>query len=290
VEVQKGRVAAVATVDGERIGVRQAVLADVPATTLYGQLVTWDHLPAQLAGDVRRFQWDWATVKFDWALDRPVPWLSNDVSAAGTVHLADSMDELTRYCADLATHQVPARPFVLLGQLSTADPTRSPAGTESLYGYTHVPGQVSGDAGDGSVTGVWDAADLAALAERVEGRIEQHAPGFRRHILARHVLGPAGLEEHDGNLIGGAINGGTSGIHQQLMFRPGPGLGRPETPVPGLYLASSSAHPGGGVHGACGANAARAALGARRPWQRLVVKPALHALLHGSVPRPLLPD
>jgi phytoene dehydrogenase-like protein len=290
VEVHNGRVAAVVTIDGERIGVRHAVLADVPATSLYGGLVAWNHLPPQLAGDVRRFQWDWATVKFDWAVERPLPWLSHDVAGAGTVHVADSIDELTRVCADLSTRLVPARPFVLLGQLSTADPSRSPAGTESVYGYTHVPTRVEGDAGDGSVRGVWDPADLDALAERVEGRIERHAPGFRSLIRARHVLGPAGLEEHDGNLVGGAINGGTSAIHQQLMFRPVPGLGRPETPVVGLYLASSSAHPGGGVHGACGANAARAALSARRPWQRLVVTPALHALLQGSVPRPLLPN
>jgi phytoene dehydrogenase-like protein len=53
-------------------------------------------------------------------------------------------------------------------------------------------------------------------------------------------------------------------VHQQLVFRPSPGLGRPETPIKGLYLASASAHPGGGVHGACGANAARAAMTARR--------------------------
>jgi len=71
---------------------------------------------------------------------------------------------------------------------------------------------------------------------------------------------PAELERRDANLVGGALNGGTAQLHQQLVFRPIPGLGRPETPVRGLYLASASAHPGGGVHGACGANAARAAL------------------------------
>ena len=60
--------------------------------------------------------------------------------------------------------------------------------------------------------------------------------------------------------MNGAINGGTAQLHQQLVFRPTSGLGRPETPVRRLYLGSSSAHPGGGVHGACGANAARAAL------------------------------
>jgi phytoene dehydrogenase-like protein len=60
--------------------------------------------------------------------------------------------------------------------------------------------------------------------------------------------------------VGGAINGGTAAMYQQLFLRPVPGLGRADTPVDRLYLASSSAHPGGGVHGGPGANAARAAL------------------------------
>ncbi|HVU93062.1 MAG TPA: NAD(P)/FAD-dependent oxidoreductase, partial [Jatrophihabitans sp.] len=74
------------------------------------------------------------------------------------------------------------------------------------------------------------------------------------------VQSPADLEASEANLVGGAVNGGTANIHQQLVFRPVPGLGRPETPIDGLYLAGSSAHPGGGVHGGPGANAARAAL------------------------------
>ena len=77
-------------------------------------------------------------------------------------------------------------------------------------------------------------------------------------------MGPRELEAQDANLVGGAVNGGTAQLHQQLVFRPMPGLGRPETPVRGLYLASASAHPGGGVHGAPGAIAARALLARRR--------------------------
>jgi phytoene dehydrogenase-like protein len=76
------------------------------------------------------------------------------------------------------------------------------------------------------------------------------------------------MEAADRNLVGGAINGGTSQLHQQLVFRPTPSLARPETPVEGLFLASASAHPGGGVHGACGAHAAGAALRAQRPRPR----------------------
>jgi phytoene dehydrogenase-like protein len=108
--------------------------------------------------------------------------------------------------------------------------------------------------------------------ERIEAIIDALAPGFRGSIRARHVFTPPGLEAANPNLDGGAVNGGTTQLHQQLVFRPVPGLGRPETPIPGLYLASASAHPGGGVHGAAGANAARAAvLGDRRHRARALV-------------------
>jgi len=80
-------------------------------------------------------------------------------------------------------------------------------------------------------------------------------------VIGRHIFTPPMLEAADANLVGGAVNGGAAPLHQQLVFRPTPAhRGRAETPIKGLYLGSASAHPGGGVHGACGANAARAAL------------------------------
>jgi phytoene dehydrogenase-like protein len=94
--------------------------------------------------------------------------------------------------------------------------------------------------------------------------MERLAPGFGSRVLVRRVLGPREMEARDANLVGGGINGGTAQIHQQLFFRPVPGLGRAETGVEGLYLGSAAAHPGGGVHGAPGSNAARAALAHRR--------------------------
>ncbi len=72
------------------------------------------------------------------------------------------------------------------------------------------------------------------------------------------------MEAINANLAGGALGGGTTALSQQAVFRPIPGLGRAETPIRGLYLASASAHPGGGVHGACGSNAARAAFDRRQ--------------------------
>lgn len=116
------------------------------------------------------------------------------------------------------------------------------------------------DAGPDGIRGRWDEREKEAIADRVEAGIERLAPGFRATVRARRVLAPPDLERLNPALVGGAVNQGTTNLHQQLVFRPVPGTGRPRTPIKGLYLASATAHPGGGVHGAPGANAARAAL------------------------------
>ncbi|KAA0925421.1 phytoene desaturase family protein [Streptomyces apricus] len=260
VVVREGRAVAVRTAGGDTVSARRAVLADVSAPTLYGELVDSADLPPQVLDDLRRFQWDFATFKVDWALDGAVPWQAPEAALAGTVHLADGVDELTRFAAQVAMGQVPDRPFALFGQMTTSDPTRSPEGTESAWAYTHVPHRIKGDAGDDGLTGSWDAKEQELMADRVERQVERFAPGFRSLIRSRRVLAPPTLQSMDANLYGGAINGGTTALHQQLFFRPVPGTGRPETPVKNLFLASASAHPGGGVHGAPGSNAARAAL------------------------------
>jgi len=172
------------------------------------------------------------------------------VRGAGTVHLGADVDGLSRYAYELTVGTVPSEPFLLLGQMTTADASRSPAGTESVWAYTHVP---------------HGEFDVAAHAARIEDVVERHAPGFRELIVGRHVAGPHDLERDNPSLVGGAINGGSSAVFQQLFLRPIPGLGRADTPIDRLYLAGASAHPGGGVHGAAGANAARAALARHRP-------------------------
>jgi phytoene dehydrogenase-like protein len=262
------RVDRVMVLDGRAVGVvanertypaRRAVLADVGAPALYGQLVGFDELPARVHDAIVRFERGPGTVKVDWALDAPIPWTDPVLCEAGTVHLADSMDELSEYAYHLATHQLPSHPFLLLGQMSTADPTRSPPGTETAWTYTHVPQDVRRDA-LGEIGVAWSAPDTERFVDRMEDRIEAHAPGFRDRVIGRHVLAPPDFEAWNANLVGGDTTGGTAQLHQQLVLRPIPGLGRAETPIRRLYLASASAHPGGGVHGAPGANAARAAL------------------------------
>ena len=263
--VRGGRAVGVRTADGD-VGARRAVLADVGAPALFLRLVDRAHLPTRMLDDLRRFQYDNATVKVDWALDGPVPWEAESALRAGTVHVTEGLDELSHHATQLATGRVPDRPFLVLGQYAMADPSRAPEGCETAWAYTHVPHRVKGDAGEDGLTGTWDERETEAFTARVENEIEALAPGFRDRIRGRHVLTPPAMEARNANLRDGALNGGTAQLHQQVVFRPTSGLGRPETPVRGLYLASASAHPGGGVHGGPGANAARAALRASAPW------------------------
>jgi phytoene dehydrogenase-like protein len=260
------RVTGVLTSTGEHHRIR-AVVADVSAPALYGNLVPFDELPARMATRMARFEIDPATIKVDWALSAPVPWASPPPVAPGTVHIADSLDELRSSLEKVHAHVVPAKPFLLVGQMSTADPTRSPPGTEALWAYTHLPQVVHADE-SAEVTGSWDESEIERLADRMQDRLERYAPGFGSTVTARRVLGPHQLQARNENLINGALNGGTAGLHQQLVLRPIPGSGRAETPIRGLFLASAAAHPGGGVHGAAGANAARA-LGAAARTGRL---------------------
>ncbi|MFX1759353.1 MULTISPECIES: phytoene desaturase family protein [Rhodococcus] len=248
IEVQGGKVSAVRTAGGDRVKVRRAVLADVSAPALYTRLLPAAAVGSRVLDDLRKFEWDTPVVKVNYALDGRVPWRSPSLSGAGTVHVGADTNAMIRWSADLSTGVVPESPFLLFGQMTTTDATRSPEGTESCWAYTHLP------------RGVTDDASADRLAERVDAQLESYAPGFGARVVGRHVQRPGDLEAADANLVGGAVNGGTAQVYQQLFLRPTPGFGGPRTPVDGVYLAGAAAHPGGGVHGMGGWNAAHAAL------------------------------
>ena len=257
--VSGGRATGVRTAGGETVTASRAILADTGACALYERM-----LPPEHRIELKRFAYDTGTVKVDWTLDGPIPWLHDDARRAGTVHVTEGLDTLAEHAAELGRGGLPSQPFLLLGQYASYDPQRVPEpGKEVAWAYTHVPSKS------------WDESRTDEFADLMEEQVERVAPGFRKLIRKRHVFTPVSLERADQNLVGGAVNGGTAQIHQQLVFRPTPGLGRTETPIDGLYLASASAHPGGGVHGACGANAAHAALNG---VARRVVPRALRSL------------
>jgi phytoene dehydrogenase-like protein len=271
--VRGGRAVAVHCATGRTVRARRAVIADVAAPVLYRDLLPEASVPARLRADLQHFAWDTPVVKVNWALREPIPWGNPGVAGAGTVHLGADERGLVRWAGDIESGTVPATPFMLLGQMTTADATRSPAGTESAWAYTHLPRDVADD-------GIADR-----LADRVDEVVEEFAPGFRERVLHRMVQRPADLQAADANLVHGAVGGGTMQLQQQLVFRPVPGLGRADTVVDGLYLGSASAHPGGGVHGVCGWLAARAALADHGPLgglRRRVVSAALELIYRDS--------
>lgn len=247
--IEDGAAVGVRLESGEVLRARRAVLADVPAPQLYKELVGVGHLPRRMVDDLETFQWDMSTLKIDWALSAPVPWTAREVAGAGTVHLGVDLDGLTDYAADLATRRDPRNPFLLFGQMTTSDATRSPAGTESTWAYTHLPQAAAND-----------PERVERQVQRVLDVMERHAPGFGSLVVGQNVQSPAHLQQQNPSLVGGAINAGTAQLHQQLVFRPVVGLGGAATPIDRLYLAGASAHPGPGVHGGPGANGARAAL------------------------------
>ena len=248
--VRQRRVVAVRTQAGEEIAVRHAVLADVGAPALYLNLLAEDDVPWWVRRRIQRFRYGWGTFKMDWALSGPVPWISADAREAAVVHAGDSVEDLIRFTTQARRGELPSNPYLVIGQQSLIDAGRAPPGRHTLWAYSHVPSRIA----DG-----WDK-HKQAFADRIEARIDGLAPGFRSLILARAVHAPDDLARMDENLVGGDLGGGSARFDQQLFFRPLFPYFRYRTPVRGLYLASASTHPGAGVHGACGYNAAQTAL------------------------------
>jgi phytoene dehydrogenase-like protein len=204
--------------------------------------VAGDQLPVRYAARLARFRYGPGVFKLDWALDGPVPWSDERLAGAGTVHLGGTSTEVAAAEAEVARGRLPQRPFVLFAQASVADPTRAPAGQHTGWAYCHVPNGCDVD-----MTGA------------IEAQVERFAPGFRDRVLARHAMGPAALEAHNANDVGGDIGGGASNL-RQVVLRPVPARDPWRTPVPGLFLCSASTPPGGGVHGMGGWHAARSVL------------------------------
>jgi phytoene dehydrogenase-like protein len=239
-----GRVTGVGIAGGEEVAAG-TVIADVMPHALIA--LTGDALAGWYRTALRRYVYGASTLKVDWALDGPIPWINEGVRGAGTVHVGGSEDEFLASVAASYTG-LPEHPFLLLGQQSVADPTRAPAGQHTAWAYTHGPQH-----------GVDWAREQDHHVERVEAQVERFAPGFRDRILARHVLGPADLEARNANLVGGDVGGGTYRL-DQVVFRPLPKLSPYRTPLKGLFLGSAATFPGGAVHGVPGDAAARAAL------------------------------
>lgn len=191
---------------------------------------------------LERYRYGMGVFKVDWALDGPIPFTAPQARRAGTVHIGNTIEEITLSEKLSWQGKHAEKPFVLLAQQSLFDPSRAPEGKHTAWAYCHVP--------NGSVK------DMTGAIER---QVERFAPGFRERILAKHTMNTAQVEAYNPNYIGGDINGGVLDLGQ-LFTRPALRSSPYRTSAKGLYLCSSSTPPGGGVHGMCGYHAAKRAL------------------------------
>jgi phytoene dehydrogenase-like protein len=218
----------------------RAVLFDVTPRQLLRMM--GPRFPESYQRSLQRYRYGVGVFKIDYALDGPVPWLAEAAHQTATLHLGGAWDDIARAEDATARGKHPQRPYVLVAQPSLFDRTRAPQGKHTLWAYCHVP-----------------HGSRVDMTEAIEGQIERFAPGFKKLVLARKVRGPAEMEAHNPNYIGGDINGGVQDIWQ-LYNRPALRLNPYSTPVENVFICSSSTPPGGGVHGMSGYHAAQSAL------------------------------
>ena len=191
--------------------------------------IVGDRFPTSFRSKLENYRYGPGAFKMDWALKGPVPWKAKQCLRSATVHLGGSLQEISASERAANQGEKSARPFVLVCQPTIFDKSRAPAERHTLWAYCHVPNDSEID-----------------MTLAIENQIERFAPGFRDQILARNVLNPRQLEQHNQNLIGGDVNGGAQTISQMFTR---PTIRMYSTPLSNIYLCSSSTPPGGGVHG-----------------------------------------
>ena len=204
--------------------------------------IAGSQLPDGYRRELEKYRYGPGVFKLDCALDGPIPWKAPECARAATVHLGATLDEIAVSESDVWKGKNPEKPYVLVAQQSLFDSSRAPEAKHTAWAYCDVPHGSTFD-----------------MTERIEDQIERFAPGYRDLVIARSVMGPARMERHNANYIGGDIGGGANDA-RQLLARPILSLNPYATPAKGIYLCSSSTPPGGGVHGMCGYYAALAAL------------------------------
>lgn len=201
-----------------------------------------DELPASYVRRLSRFKRGPGVFKLDYALSEPIPWTNSEVRKAGTVHVGGTFEQIARSESEVLAGRHPAYPFVLVGQQSVVDSSRTPDSGHTLWAYCHVPNGSTKD-----------------MSNRIEDQIERFAPGFRDTIVAKHQADTAWYQAHNRTLLGGDIGGGTNS-RGQLLARPLWSISPYRTPNTRFFICSSSTPPGGGVHGLSGLHAAMDAL------------------------------
>jgi len=261
ITVEKGRAAGVAA--GGKTWRAATVVSGVNPKLLFDRLVPKGAVSHQVEQHFNHWGCESATFRMNVALDKLPNFTSlpgrGDHLTAGII-MAPSMDYMHRAHADAALNGWSSQPVIEMLIPSTLDPSLAPKGKHvaSLF-CQHFRYKLP----DGRS---WDD-EREKAADTIIGTVDAHAPGFAKSVIARQIHSPLDLERRFG-LIGGDIFHGKMGLDQLFSARPMIGAADYRMPLPGLYLCGSGAHPGGGVTGAPGHNAAQAILADRKPWSR----------------------
>jgi phytoene dehydrogenase-like protein len=254
--VKEGAACGVALADGTEFSAR-AVASNADASVTFTRLLEPKLLPPEFAEAVGRINYDSASLKINVALSELPNFLAAPGSQPaqhhrGTIHICPDQDYIERGYDD-AKYGRPSRDPILECTIpSVVDPSVAPPGKHLMSMFIqYAPYKLR--------EGNWDQLK-EEFADRCFDALNGYAPNFKSSVLARQVLTPLDLERVF-NLTGGNIFQGAMGLHQLFSFRPVPGFADYRTPIRGLYLCGSAAHPGGGVMGAAGLNAARVMLG-----------------------------
>jgi len=251
------RVTGVALATGEEFHA-PIVASGLDARRTFLELLAPGHLPGEFLDHIRRFRVRGSSGKLNIALDAMprFPALAEDARVlSGDLHTTESLAELERAYDDWKAGRWSAEPYVDLLIPSRIDPTMAPPGRHMMSAFVqYAPYDLARD-GTRSPEN-WDDAARDAFRDTVIDKIETVCPELRARIVHVETRSPADLEREVG-LTGGNIFQGELSLDQLLFTRPAPGYAQYRSPIRGLYLCGSSAHPGGGVMGAPGANAAR---------------------------------
>ncbi len=254
--VEGGRAGGVILEDGTVVEAR-AVLSGVDPHHTFVDLIAPEHLPEDLLQGIQSLDFRSPVAKINLALDRLPVFAGGTGDAAGpehtgTIHAgAANLDELDRSFEAACRGEIPERPMIELTLPSVLDRTLAPEGKHVASMFVqHVPYEL--------VASSWDV-ERDRLADRVFKLLDEVAPGFSESVLHREVLSPPDLERIF-SLRGGNIFHGAMTLDRLGFMRPLPGCARYQTPIRNLYLCGAGTHPGGGVMGACGRNAALEAL------------------------------
>jgi phytoene dehydrogenase-like protein len=250
--VRDGRVCGVALADGTEIPAAVVVSSCDPRVT-FVDLLDPAVLPPDFRADIERIDFSSASLKINVALSElpsfcACPGTAPGPQHRGTVHIAPTLDYIEQAYDDVKYDQPSRNPVLEITLPSAVDPTVAPPGLHLMSMFTqYFPYRVR----EGSLE---DARE--AYADRCFAILDAYAPNFQRAVIARQVLAPQDIEARFG-LTGGNIFQGAMTLDQLFCLRPLPGYADYRTPVRGLYLCGAATHPGGGVMGACGYNAAR---------------------------------